>query len=100
MFFLHNVFKMFVLFSGFGLGHSVVGHQARDLGQDLGAMQLVISVESVSVERIVYGRANRFWSGIRSRSRATRIGLCRIDDLKRKSNWIGQFILNKNVCQI
>jgi hypothetical protein len=59
MFFLHNVFKMFVLFSGFGLGHSVVGHQARDLGQDLGAMQLVISVESVSVERIGFGRANR-----------------------------------------
>ena len=64
MFFLHNVFKMFVLFSGFGLGHSVAGHQARDLGQDLGAMQLVISVESVSVERIGYsfsvqGNSNR-----------------------------------------
>ncbi len=40
-----------MLFSGFGLGHSVVGYQARDLGQDLGqdlgAVQLVISVESV-----------------------------------------------------
>ncbi len=60
MFFLHNVFKMFVLFSGFGLGHSVAGHQARDLGQDLGqnlgAMQLVISVESVSVKQIGFGR--------------------------------------------
>jgi hypothetical protein len=57
MFFLHNVFKMFLCyFRGFGLGHSVVGQQAHDLGQDRGAVQLVISVESVSVERIGFGR--------------------------------------------
>ncbi len=44
-----------MLFSGFGLGHSVAGHQAHDLGQDRGAVQLVISIESVSVERIGSG---------------------------------------------
>jgi hypothetical protein len=60
-----------VLFSGFGLGFLVAGHQARDLGQDLGAVQLVISVESVSVKQIgfvignsfsVQGNMNRFLS--------------------------------------
>ena len=40
----------------FGCRHSVAGHQARDLGQDLGAVQLVTSVESVSVERIGFGQ--------------------------------------------
>ena len=71
MFFLHNI-KCFCVILGFrlGCGHSVAGHQARDLGQDLGAMQLVISVESVSVERIrnsfsVQGNSNQSLSNRR-----------------------------------
>jgi hypothetical protein len=54
-----------VLFSGFGfgLGHLVAGHQARDLGQDLGSVQLVISVESVLVKRLGFGRGFVLGSG-------------------------------------
>ncbi len=93
MFFLHNVFKMSLCYfpdsdsdiwmRTFGRGTSGPWSQSgswcgatRDLGQ------------------IGFGWVNRFRSGIRSRFRATRIGLCRIDDLKHKPNWIGQFILN------
>ena len=50
------ILKCFCVIFGFGLGHSVVGHQAHDLSQDRGAaVQLVISVESVTVERIGSG---------------------------------------------
>jgi hypothetical protein len=57
-FMIENVLssECFCVIFGFGLGHSVVGHQAHDLSQDRGAaVQLVISVESVTVERIGSG---------------------------------------------
>ncbi len=55
MFFLHNI-EMFlcnfrIRTRTFGCRHAVAGHQARDLGQDLGAVQLVISVEHFSFGR-------------------------------------------------